>query len=175
MEQVLAINNSLEEARSDVKETRSDQPFLAVININMSSGCEQRVDEGTFTVSFSNNVVDYIDEVSIYLSALCLRPSNAAHSSPQTHVIVDSTCEVEKNATQALEGVGVTTVSLKPGSSNINISDTFSFLSNAELQCTCNNLRVSFSSLFDPPFYICRHITLRCPYTIQGINSTINI
>ena len=85
-------------------------------------------------------------------------------------MIVDSICEVEESGIQTLPGVGVTSVNLKPGSSNLPITDTFQFLSNAELQCTCYGLH-GFSTTSS---YICRHIVLRCPYTTQGINGTIN-
>ena len=86
-------------------------------------------------------------------------------------MIVDSTCEVEERNTQTLQGVGVTSVSSKPGSSNLTITDTLQFLSNAELQCTCYDFR-GFDATF--PFLVCRHVVLRCPYTAQGINGTIH-
>ena len=86
-------------------------------------------------------------------------------------MIVDSTCEVEEDGEQTLQGVGVTLVGLNPGSSTVNTTDTFHFLSNAELQCACYEFR-GFSGT--TPF-ICRHITVQCPYTIQGINGTIHL
>ena len=67
-EQVLAIsNNSLEEARSDVEETKSDQPYPALISINMSSGCEESVQAIDMTLPIvDHNFIPYIDEVSVY-------------------------------------------------------------------------------------------------------------
>ena len=65
LEEVLAINNSLEEARSYVEETELDKPYLAVISINMSSGCEEIVQARAIDLAiFSHTVIDYIDEVS---------------------------------------------------------------------------------------------------------------
>ena len=96
---------------------------------------------------------------------------SCTQSFPQTHVIVDYTCEVEENGAQTLQGVGVTTVSLRPESAGVNITDTFHFLSNAELQCNCYDFRNAFPPA---PEFICRHIVTRCPYTLQGINGTIS-
>ena len=72
MEQLLAINTSLQEDGSGVeetKETKLDKPCPAVISTNMSSVCEEHVQEATFAfplVSLVLNVVDYIDEVSVF-------------------------------------------------------------------------------------------------------------
>ena len=93
-------------------------------------------------------------------------------------MIVDSTCEVDQNGTQALQGVGVTAVNLNPASSNMTnmtITDTFRFLSNAQLQCNCYDLRDPFSNPSPSPLFTCRHTVVRCPYMAQEINGTISI
>ena len=75
LEQVLAIRNSLGEASgSGVEDIKLDKPYPALLSINISSECEETVQAFTFTVGSSHNPIDYIDEVSVYLDALCLRP-----------------------------------------------------------------------------------------------------
>ena len=74
MEQVQAISNSLEEASgSGMEDIKLDKPYPALININISSECEESVQAFAFLVASSHNAIDYIDEVSVYLNALCLR------------------------------------------------------------------------------------------------------
>ena len=68
--------------------------------------------------------------------------------SPQSHVIVDSTCEVEESGVQTSQGVGVTSNSLKSGSSNLTVTDTLQFLSNAFLQCIPAMTRMASLLLF---------------------------
>ena len=65
MEQVLAINNSLREARSFVDDTKFNKPYSALLSINISSDCEESVQGTPFTIASSHTAIDYIDEVCI--------------------------------------------------------------------------------------------------------------
>ena len=78
LEQVLTISNSLEGSRSGMEDirldTNLDKPHPALISINVSGGCEERVQVNSFTLGSAHTAIDYIDEVSVHLSALCLGP-----------------------------------------------------------------------------------------------------
>ena len=78
LEQVLAISNSLGEAsRSNVNDIKFNKLHPALLSINMSSDCEESIQGTPFTIASSHTTIDYIDEVSVYLNALCLRPPHA--------------------------------------------------------------------------------------------------
>ena len=74
LNKLLAVSSSLEEASASGAEgPKFNKPYPALININMSSECEESVQGDFINVGFSHTTIDYIDEVSVCLNALCLR------------------------------------------------------------------------------------------------------